>query len=284
MMNLLRRAITGLIWAAGYCTGLTGPQPHDLARPLPTAISVWGLVVGLILSGVFALSWKYFGDIYFTEDTRLRLVPSAMVLVAISILNLKQLAAVAITADQVVLREPPGERAGHDPLRQCSIIAVVAVVLAILLKFSALLAMRHHALWRPGDWRRVFNPIYPRIHARVLVLLGLWGKAGLLIAAGTGSQHPNIRPADRALRQALRIRTLVFNLAAVTVMTTVYFSTWRNRALGLLVSLFVFVVVYLASMLISRRQGGHDGWSMFACAELGELALLLGYLVIAKYL
>jgi cobalamin synthase len=242
------------------------------------------LTVGLILSGIFAVSWKYFGDIYFTESTRLRLVPSAMVLLVSSVLGFKQLLGLAVTVDRLALAEPPAIVKMSDALQKISLAGVLAVVLAILVKFAALLAMPNHVLWWPGDWRRYFNPLYPRIPFRVLILFGLWAKCGLLIASATGAQSQAIAEPDRALRRATSIKALLISLIAVTALTTIYFSSAYNRAIGLLLSLWMFVVLYLASMLLSRRQGGHDGFSMHACAELGETALLMGYLAIARYL
>jgi len=252
----------------------------------PTAVTGWGLVVGLIFCLVFAGSWKHFGDIYFSEYSRLRLVPSVMVILAGSILGFKQLLAVAVTVDQMVLKssDPPPDH--REALRTITLAGLLAVFLVILLKFSALLAMPYHTPWWPGsdDWRHVFNRFYPRMLFRVLILLALWGKTALIIAGTTGSTHPSALPADRAFRRAGNIKTLLFNLAIVMGLTTIYFSSWRNRAIGVLISLFLFLLLYLASMALARYRGGHDRYSMFACAELGEVALLLGYLAAAKFL
>lgn len=284
MMRRMKHLVVVCTTAVRYCTGLTGPGPERPLQPVPTAVCLWGLVVGLALAGVFAITWKCFGDIYFTESTRLRLVPCVMVLLTCSIVNFRQLVGVAVIVDRLALNRPAHTRNATDVLTGISVVGVVAVVLAILLKFAILLAMPYHTPWWPSDWRRLFNPLYPRMHTRVLILLGLWGKTGLLIAAATGAQRPDLGPANRAFRQAMRVRALIVNLVIVAGITLIYFSSRQNRTLAVLVCLAVFLAVYLTSMLIAHRQRGHDQHSMFACAELGELALLLSYLAIAKYL
>jgi len=283
MMCWLTRTVVELSAAVRYCIGLQRPEYDAPIRPSPTAVAVWGLLVGLIVSGAFAVSWKYFGDIYFSESTRLRLVPSVMVILAGSILNFKQLVGIAVTGERIVLGEQSGRLEPRDAVKGISLVGLLVLVLAILLKFSVLLAMPYHTPWWPNDWRRIFSSIYPRMHTRVFILMGLWGKAGLLIAGATGSQSSDLGGPDRAFRRALKIRTLILNLAIVTAVTVIYFSSSHNRALGLLVSVSVFLVVYIASMLSSHRQRGHDRYSMFACAEVAELTLLLGYLAITRY-
>ena len=279
----VRRMAVRLIHAGQYCTHLRSTQGEQTA-PVPTMVTAWGAVVGFTLCAVFAASWKYFGDIYFTEYTRLRVVPSAMVLLTLTIVNFKQLLGLAVTADRVFLHLPTDRIDAGAAAKGISIVGILAVILVLLLKFSVLLAMPYHTPWWPNDWRRIFNRVYPRMFYRVLMLTALWGKTGLLIAAATGSQHASMEPEDRTLRSRLRIRTLLFNLGTVALLTTVYFSSVDSRTLGVLVSVSIFVLVYLASMFLSRRQGGHDRYSMFACAELGELALLLGYMAISRFL
>ncbi len=281
MSELARRAIRQVRLGLQYCWRLDRRAEES---PVPITLLVCGLGVGLTLCAVFAASWKYYGDIYFTEWTRLRLVPSVMVVLVLTVLNFKQLAGLAVTADRLVLGTGPSDQPTTSQIRQISLVGVLAVVLALLLKFSLILAMPYHAPWWPDDWRAMFNRLYPKMHFRVLLLLGLWGKAGLLVAAATGWQSPTINPQDRDLRRRLRIRPLLVNLVLVTLVTAVYFSSQRSRGLGLLVALWIFLVVYVASMLLSRAQRGHDKHSMFACAELAEQALLLAYLAISKFL
>jgi len=279
----IRRMLTQLIHAGRYCVRLRGSR-DDVPGPLPTMVTAWGAVVGFVLCAVFAASWKYFGDIYFTEYTRLRVVPSVMVLLTLTIVNFKQILGLAVTADRVFWRRPADPVDAQDAAKEISIVGIITVVLALLLKFSVLLAMPYHTPWWPNDWRRIFNRVYPKMYYRVLMLTALWGKVGLLIAAATGSQSPSMEPQDRAFRNRLRVRTLLFNVGIVGLLTTVYFSSTESRTLGLLVSLSIFMLVYLASMFVSTRQAGHDRYSMAACAELGELALLLGYMAISRFL
>ena len=51
----------------------------------PYALTLWGLIYGVLISLCFALSWKIFGEIYFSEYSRLRLIPIVVVLLIGSI-------------------------------------------------------------------------------------------------------------------------------------------------------------------------------------------------------
>jgi len=285
MMAGVKRIVSALVNSSRYCVSLRTRETDAVDRPaVPAAVTAWGLVSGLIFCAVFAGSWKYFGDIYFSEYSRLRLVPSAMVLLTSSVLGFNQILGLAVTVDRLVLGGRASETRTREALSKITLAGLLAMMLIILLKFSALLAMPYHTPWWPGGWRRFFNPLYPRMHFRVLILMGLWGKASLLIAGAVGSQSPSIAAQDRVFRRAMGIKKLLINLIFVVGVTAIYFSSGRNRGLGVLVSLSIFLVIYLASMIISRRQGGHDRYSMFACAELGEVGLLLTYLAISRFL
>ncbi|MFA5865923.1 MAG: hypothetical protein WC975_14720 [Phycisphaerae bacterium] len=273
--------LIGSFWlGVRYCVFPVGMRDTGMARVSPWMITGWGLLYGLVLCVVFGASWKLFGDIYFSEYSRLRIVPMAMVILVGSATGFKQLLGLAVTVDRLA-GEGRSDGAVIPPVK---LPGQLAIVLVILLKFSALLSLPYHTPWWPGDWRRYFNFLYPVMYYRVLILLGLWGKTGLLVAGATGPTHGATDDVDRAFRRKLTIKSLIGNLVLTFVMTTVYFSQWRNRAIGMLVSVVIFLLVYLVSMIFSWRGKGHDRYSMFAIAELSELFLLLGYLAIAKFL
>jgi len=206
-------------------------------------------------------------------------MPIAIVVFLNCIFGYKQLLGLAVTVDRLA-----GENSKSDGTPTLKFPGQLAFVLAIFLRFTALLAMPYHTPWWPGDWRRYFNSLYPVMHYRVLILLGLWGRTGLLIAGATGPTKSDTEEVDRHYRRKLTIRSLVGNLVVAFLVTTVYFSSWRNRAIGMLVSFIIFLLVYLISMFLSWRSKGHDRYTMFACAEISEILLLLSYLAIAKYL
>ncbi len=271
--------IVSIYSASSYCIFPQFSIKSDKQKFTPLMILLWGLVYGLILSAVFAISWKYFGDIYFSERSRLRLMPSAMVLLASCLLNFKQLLGFSRTVDRLANPEFT-----QSDIYSLALPGVLAIVMIILIKFSALLAMPYHTPWWPTDWRRYFNRLYPQMHFRVLILMGLWGKMGIIIASSTGQSSEDITPTDKIVRTRSTIKSLLGNLVIVFIVTTIYFSSWRNRAIGLLVAFVIFLIVYLASMLISWRIGGHNKYSIFACGELSETLLLLAYLAIARFM
>jgi len=265
--------------AACYCIFPRFSIVSDRQKFTPSMLMVWGLIYGLILSAIFAVSWKYFGDIYFSERSRLRLMPSAMVLLASCLLNFKQFLGFSRTADR--LADP---KFRQSDIYSLALPGILAIVMIILIKFSALLAMPYHTPWWPTDWRRYFNCLYPQMHFRVLILIGLWGKMGVIIASSTGQSSADIDSTDKIIRGKSTIKSLLGNLVIVFIVTTIYFSSWRNRAIGLLVSFIIFLIVYLVSMIISWRIGGHNKYSIFACGELAEILLLLAYLSIARFM
>ena len=273
--------LKSFIGAIGYCLLPGGVAQEVVERISPWMILVWGLVYGLILCGVFAASWKFFGDIYFTEYARLRIVPMAMVILVGSIMGFKQLLGLGVTVDRLMFGSVEN---GQEKIPQLKAPGQLAILLAVLLKYSILLAIPYHAPWWPGDWRRHFNFLYPKMHYRLLMLLGLWGKTGLLIAGGTGPVSMEIDQEDRIIRRKLTIKSLIGNLILCFLITSVYFSQWRNRSIGVLVSFVIFLAIYLCSMIISWKGKGHDRFKMFACAELSEIFLLLSYMAIARFL
>jgi hypothetical protein len=281
-MKWITAVLNAFFRTARYCILPGGVDDECRGRFSPWMVTVWGLVCGLIFCGVFAGSWKVFGDIYFSESSRLRLVPIAMVVLAGTLLGFRSLVGLAVTVDRAA---GAGDADDGAALPRVGLAGQTALVLAVLLKFAGLLAMPYHTPWLPGDWRRYFWPLYPSMmHSRVLLLLGLWTAAGLLVAGATGPAGPGLGGADRQFRRTLTIRSLIGNLVFTFLVTAVYFSSWRNRGIGILLSFIIFLAVYLVSMAVSWRQKGHDRFTLFACAELAQLLLLFGYLAVDKYL
>jgi len=292
--NRSNRRLRGSLTALRQSWQFTMIQPvgQSQARGQPVAdkispywLLVAGLLQGLLLCAVFSVSWKYFGDIYFSQYSRLRLIPAVLTITCLSMFEARQLSALADTMAGLYAgrsRQMFADDTGYAG--QLIWVGCLAIVLSLMIKFAVLLAMPYHTPWWPTDWRRYFNFVYPRVHLRVLILLAIWGKAGILIAAGTGRDDNGLSESARSLREAMTVRQLVKCLLPVLVLTAVYFSNWQNRALGLLVGITVFAVAYLASMALSWTGRGHRDSTMLACGELAQLVLLLGYLAISKLL
>jgi len=262
------------------------PDRRPQAPFSPYMLLAVGFIEGLLLCAVFSLSWKYFGDIYFSQYSRLRLVPVVMTITCLSIFELRQLTGLAdMAANLYDKQSPPADPYSRDQMIRLVIwTGVVAICLSLLIKFAALLAMPHHASWWPSDWRRHFNFAYPAVHLRVLILLALWGKAGILIAAATGCDGQGLSSTGAALRASMGVQQLAKSLLPVFILTGVYFSSWHNHAVGVLVGVVIFAVVYIGSMTLSWVARGHRDSSMLACGELAQLILLLSYLAISKLL
>ncbi len=221
-----------------------------IERVRPIGITLWGIIYGVILSLCFAGSWKLFGEIYFSEYSRLRLIPIAIILLLNGILGFRQLLGLAVTVDRLVIgenREKAEENVstGQKDIPMICFPGQLAVLLLFLIKFTAFLAMPYQIPWWPGDWRRYFNFLYPKVLYRVLILFGLWGKTAILIAGATGPTRADASQNDRVFRKKMNIRSLLGNLIITFVMTSVYFSSWKNHALGILVAFILFLMIYL---------------------------------------
>jgi hypothetical protein len=282
MKSRLRNALAKFAASVRYAVRPAGVAESAVKNVSPFALILWGLLYGVVLSLCFAASWKLFGEIYFSEYSRLRLIPIAVILILGGIFGFRQILGFAVTVDRLVIGDKSADSAETIPTVRFP--GQLAVLLLILIKFTALLAMPYQIPWWPGDWRRFFNFLYPKAIYRVLMLAGLWGKTAILVAAATGPTHPEAQPVDRAFRKKMSIKALVGNLLITFALTAVYFSSWRNHALGLLVAFILFLLVYLASMFLAWRLKGHDRFSIFACAELAETLVLLSYLIISRFM
>jgi hypothetical protein len=251
----------------------------------PYALMVWGLVYGVLISLCFAVSWKIFGEIYFSEYSRLRLIPIVVVLLIGSIVCFRQLLGFAVTIDRLVMPDQSDDsNETSKTIPTVHFPGQLAVFLLILLKFTALLAMPYQTPWWPADWRRFFNFLYPKALYRVLILAGVWNSAAILLASATGPTRKTANASDCSFRKQMSIKSLLGNLLITFVLTSIYFSSWRNHALGLLVAFILFLVMYLISMLLAWRLKGHDRFTSFACAQIAETLVLLSYLIISRYM
>ncbi len=246
--------------------------------PHPIWFLVVGLIYGLIFSGVYAITWKCFGDVYFTERTRLRLIPAMGVIIVASILNYNQLCSIGITIKEMVKKNT-----SEDDSLGGILLVFVVILLVILLKYSIFLAMPYHSLRCPSDWRRFFNFMYPRMNFRVLILMGLWGKMGILISSATGYRSSALPEVERRLREKTTVKSLLILLFWVVLITGIYLSSWQSRALGVVIAVIVFLLTYIYSMVVSWYLKGHTRFSMLSAGEVAEVVLLLCYLASAKY-
>jgi cobalamin synthase len=270
--------------AVSYWISPAGIGEERQSQLSPRFFTLWGVVYGIILSIVFAAGWKIFGELYFSEYNRLRLIPIVLVLLANAIFGFRSLLGLGVTVDRLVGGEP-AENGSSGKIARVGFAGMLAVFLVMLIKFTSLLAMPYPTPWSPTGWRAYFNFLYPpKPLYRVLILYGLWGKAAYLIASATGPTSAQASESDRNLRRKMTVGSLVGNLALTFFVTSIYYSSWRNHALGFLVAMVIFATVYVASMLLAWRFKGHDQHSMFACAELAEVLVLFGYLIINSYM
>lgn len=255
-------------------------------RVYPGLLLLTGLITGLVACGVFAITWRMFGDIYFSESSRLRLIPSIAVLILlVCTFHARSLIAFSATVEQL-FGLPTVE---HDNLScspavlRPSSLAVAAVVLLLLLKFSCLLSLPFHAQWVPLDWRRYVMFLHPRSFFRVLLLWPVWGMLAVIIACGTGRHRDTNPPALRILSGCLRPWRVMVYVAIVVLITSLYFSPSQQPGIGLVVAMISFAIITVVSLGVSSRIGGHNIMSIIALGEVGQLAFMLTYQALARW-
>lgn len=286
MINTIHRIYRKTILTIKYLK--TEPLSSPDLWPQGGYILITGLFYGIILAFIYAISWKCFGDIYFTEKSRLRLLPSAAVILISTMLNNKQLYGLAKIL-QKLLKQKPTEDIKDPTARQESyefqlFFLATAAALIILLKYSVMLSLPHQIPSWPSDWRRSFMFLYPRLALRVVILMELWHKAGLIIAAATGYLNSKASPVEKRLKSNLSIKKLLLILLGTTIFTSIYITNWQERAVGFIISIITFLTVYAYSMLICWRFKGHTRLSIFSAAEVSSITMLLSTLAFAKYL
>ena len=233
-------------------------------------LPAWGLAIGILYTLVYRGAWRWFG-----EQQHLRLLPPFIVLIAdFSWFGYRQLAA----AIEVFNRHPPATATGALRLP-----GAVAVLLLGLFKYLLLLALPAGPMAFNADWRQHFSVLYPGVIYRPLVLMPLWGRWAMLLALCIGRVSPGSAQRLRHLAGGARLTAVVGWWFLTGLLTVAYTSPEPlHLAYGVVISLGVLVVAYLASFALARRYDGQTETTVLAAALIGELTFLIFYLPVSR--
>ncbi len=245
---------------------------HERIDIVPYIVPI-GLLIGLIWAGTFRLAWWLYG-----ETTGLRLIPSLSV-VLIECLITGPFLALGLARTIHVLATDRPELQRHEPLAPLSSIGTLVLCLVILSEFALILSIQQREGWwpAPDDWRSYFNFMYPRPIYRPLLLAPLWGRWGLLLAATIGNTGPTADGQIVAINRSMTPGRFLKHALLPLVLTAVYCSRSRNIFTGLLIGILVFAVTYLVTVAFVRRGGGQTRQTLFAAAQVSQLAFLAIY-------
>lgn len=230
-----------------------------------------GLVVGLLWAGVFRLAWRVFGD-----AGNLQIVPALSVVLLECLLTGPFLAMGLARTAHLLTGEHP-RRDEMDRRTPLSPVGTLVLILTIVCQFVFIVSMRAEGPWWPEDWRSHFNFMYPRPIYRPLLLAPVWGRWAILLAACIGRPGHDADPDTKALCTAMHPKRLLAVTILPMVLTAIYCSRSQNFLIGVIIGMIVLAMAYLVAVAMSWRGGGQTRQSLFATAQIAQLAFLALY-------
>jgi hypothetical protein len=180
-----------------------------------------------------------------------------------------------------------GWRSGEgklDPINRTPELAgMMALAILLALKLGLWVSLPNEAAYWHGDWRRIFNPFLPRPLYRPLILAPLWGRWGLMLAAGIGRTAASGRGLAGVSGFASPGAILGW-FGLNLVLTAAYCSGQGKWMIGCMISLAVMGVAYFFSAAAARRFSGQREVTIYATAMVAELAFLIGYLALSQHI
>ena len=242
-------------------------------------LPVWGVLIGIAYTTVFALMWLWLG-----EYQRIRLAPMAVLLAMdVGWLGYRLLqGSVSVLMSWRTRETAPADRvAAIAP----TLGAVVLVVLVLLLKYALLLSLPKGEKTWPADWRQHLGIFYPYIMYRPLVLMPLWGRWAILMAATIGRVAPGGSNRLRRLADGSSLSMVMLSWLAICGLTVLYCSPdVHHVAFSMLIGLGSLLAAYLASFALARRFGGQTEATVMTVGAIVEFTFLLIYLPMARFI
>jgi len=264
--------------ALGSALGLLLPGFGRPSGPGSAAAVHWlvpgSLLIGLIYVGLYRASWRIFGEV-----GQVRLMPALAVWLAdVSFLGLLMVLGAARTVDRwggarKDLAGGPG---------WLGLAGMIALFVLLIFKLALWTAIPVGVAGWPGDWRRFFNFAYPRPVFRPLLLAPMWGRWGMILAAGIGRTAPAEGGAIPGLLGARSPVVVVGWFLLVAGLTAVYCGRGGRWMIGCMIGLAVLGVTFLFAVIAARRFSGHTRFSVYAAALVSEVAFLIFYLAASQ--
>lgn len=237
-------------------------------------LPLWGLLIGAAYAGLFRGLWLWLG-----EYQHIRAAPMAVLLAFDACyLGYRLLAGAA-----AVVQGWSGRSTFAGPAACVTLAAVVFLIVAVILKFSLLVALPAGAVTWPADWRQNLRFLYPYVIYRPLVLMPLWGRWGVYLAGGIGRVAPGSPAGFTQLAGGTRLSGVMGWWVGISALTVMYACPATGHiGWAMLICLAMLVVAYLASFTLALRFGGQTEATVAAVGWAVEIAFLLAYLPVAR--
>ncbi|MDM8006112.1 MAG: hypothetical protein QUV05_08205 [Phycisphaerae bacterium] len=281
--------------AAVLAAGFLFPADHHLSRPddptwraVARWLAPWGLLIGLAYLFIFRVTWKWFG-----EYQGIRWLPAVAVLaVDLGFCGHKLLGGMTRLrrrAQSAAASEPPGITLG----------VLLAVLLVLVAKCAMLLSLPVGNVVKASPSINWYLPSQVRwfcpdmVIYRPLLLMPIWGRWAIGLALLIGRMSSSEPPWLGRMAAGLSLPIIFAQWFIITVVTTAYCAlvisgnsvfipSGRTLAYGLVISIVVMVIAYLASFLMARRGDGQTESSVLATGLTAELAFMALYLHLAN--
>ncbi|MHC4063380.1 MAG: adenosylcobinamide-GDP ribazoletransferase [Planctomycetota bacterium] len=233
-----------------------------------------GLLIGLLYVGLFRASWRIFGEV-----SGVRLMPALAVwLVDVVLFGQLMLRGAAGTIDKWA-----GDReSGGAAAMWIGQAGMIGLFVLLILKLGLWTALPAGVEGWPGDWRRFFNFAYPRPVLRPLILAPVWGRWGMILAAGIGRTAPAEGGPIAGLSGARSPAVVLGWFLPVLGLSAIYCGRHGRWMIGCIIGLAVLGVTFLFSVVSARRFSGHTRFTVYAAGLLSEIAFLVFYLAASQ--
>jgi len=263
--------VAGLRTALSLVLPFAGAQEYD---PLaPASGRRWlvpiGLAIGLVYAALYRAAWRFFG-----ESEGIRLMPAVAVwLLDVALCGSVLMFGAARVAQRIATRSVPPDPAVPVLLSVGTVVFVVVCTLKLMLW----IAIPHGVSTWPGIWGSTLNFAYPHTFYRPLILAPMWGRWGVLLAAGLGRPAPHADPLVRGLMVRQSPATVLAWFLPVAVLTAVYCGYNAKWMYGAVIALGVMGVTYLYGVAVAYRLTGQSRDTLRAAGLIAELTFLILY-------
>lgn len=250
-----------------------------------------GLVIGLVWVGGFRAAWRIYGEI-----ATVRVIPALIIVVIETLFTGRYLVlGLARAIDWRFGERPPRSEANGPAISgehsvctpqlaieslhrepALSPFGTLTMLLVVLSEWVLITSIPWESPWWPAptDWRFHLRFLYPAPLYRPLLLAPIWGRWGIVLAATIGRTARYADAEAAALCQTMSPGRLLRQTILPLVLTAVYCSRGGNFAIGIIMSVLVFGVTYLAAVIMAHRGAGQSRQSFYAIGQIAQLAFL----------
>ncbi|UCG17591.1 MAG: hypothetical protein JSV19_06075 [Phycisphaerales bacterium] len=264
------RATAGLVFPlgeAGRGAGVAGACRTHWIVPM-------GLVVGIGYACLYRGAWRFFGEVQ-----GIRLMPAVAVwLLDVGLCGSVLLVGSARVADQIFggrSRRPGGEPTVEGRL---GLVGMASFVVLCVLKLMLWISIPEGVSTWPGIWGSGLNFAYPHAFYRPLLLAPIWGRWGLVLAAGLGRPSAEADAVIRGLTSRQSPYGVLIWFVPVAALTAVYCGYSGRWAYGCVIALGVMGATYLFGVAVARRLGGQTRETILAAGLVAEMSYLVLYM------